>query len=388
MVYPERRHCGKGALRFKGNGVGCGMEFRSYFLTLRYLCCMILLLAVGCPKETAPVKAPTAVSKAQKKQKPPKKKKRTRKQTLAEAEKANDKYPCQEFRCEEAYRTFAVRHQAHQRPVGVKAVEDWRIKYKKKKMPKAQGIKGAALREAIIDKMNIGFLLEDLHLHREVRVVHEQKKDGLRETIIEIIDPHVGRFDALLLTPSKARASASAVLGLHGHGDSPETMARKYLGRRLAQHGHHVALPRVRAHDCLRNVNVENMVAIDLWAHGFSLMGLHVYEALVAQKVAQSHWGFEDMKWGVLGHSGGSSLANLLPRVNDGFSAKAVDYFVSFNNRCGPKRIHCETFGPLFPLANDINDDKTLSIPTLSLPYGYKKRSKEVLPFFTKHLAN
>ena len=363
------------------------MKIRSYFLTLRCLSCLILLFALGCPKDVTPVKSvEKAIKTDKKKNAAKKKKKKSRKQTLGKAEKAKSKYPCQEYRCEEAYRTFAVRHQAHQRPVGVKAVDTWRTQYKKKKAPKAQGVSGAALREAIIEKMNIGFLLDDLKSQRQVRVAHAQTKNGIKETILEIIDPHVGRFDALLLSPTKVGSSSTAILALHGHGDNPETMAKKYLGRRLAAKGHHVVLPRLRAHECQRQVNIENMVAIDLWAHGFSLMGLHVYEALVAQREAQAHWGVAAMKWGVLGHSGGSSLANLLPRVSDGFDAKAVDYFVDFNNRCGAERIHCETFGPLFPLANDINNEKTLSIPTLSVPYGYKKRGNEVLSFFGKHL--
>ena len=253
----------------------------------------------------------------------------------------------------------------------------------KKKAPKGKGLKGEALKEAIVEEMNIGFLLADLDAARSVRVAHEKETGLLRETVLEVIDPHVGRFDVLLLEPLRGKGVPSAILALHGHGDNPETMARKYLGRQLAEQGHHVALPRLRAHECQRNPNLENEVAIDLWAHGFSLMGLHVYEALVTRRVAASHWKASMTKWGILGHSGGSSLSNLLTRVSSDFEAKVVDYFVDFNNRCGPERIHCETFGPLFPLANDINNEKTLGVAHMSVPYGYKKRKKPFSRFLT-----
>ena len=136
--------------------------------------------------------------------------------------------------------------------------------------------------------MNIGFLLEDLSIKRQVKIHHTKKTNGLTEEIVEIIDPHVGRFDMLVLIPEKVSTS-SAILALHGHGDHPDAMARKYMGRHMARKGHIVAIPRIRAHDCYKDESAENIVAKDLWAHGFSLMGLHVYEALVAQNNTRPH---------------------------------------------------------------------------------------------------
>ena len=117
------------------------MRFRSDFLSIWSLCGLILLSVTGCPKNVEPVKTVTAVSKAEKPKKTSKKKKKKKKspkQTLGKAERAKSKYPCQEYRCEEAYRTFAARHHAHQKPVGVKAVDAWRTQYKKKESAQRQ----------------------------------------------------------------------------------------------------------------------------------------------------------------------------------------------------------------------------------------------------------
>ena len=338
---------------------------------------------MACPKPIAT--APKSAKSTSKPKSKAKKKKKPQKRTIVSVEKSQSRFPCQKHRCEEAYRTFSVRHRAHQRPVGEQQVTDWLKSMKKKKAPKAQGLDANALRLALIDKMNIGFLLNDLSIERQIRTHHTKTNNNLTEEIIEVIDPHVGRFDMLVLIPKKG-VKNSAILALHGHGDHPETMARKYMGRSMAQKGHVVVIPRIRAHDCYKDESAENIVAKDLWAHGFSLMGLHVYEALVAQKVIQDRAKLKIEKWGLIGHSGGSSLANLLPRLTHNFQAKVIDYYVDFNNRCGPERVHCETFGPLFPLSNDINNEKTASIPFLKVPYSFKKYKSKIEAFFAKHL--
>ena len=357
---------------------------RSSFQILALLS-FFLVLNAACPRPVPPAPQKESTQKVKKTSKSKKKKKKHLKRTITTVEKSESRYPCQKHRCEEAYRTFSVRHQAHQKKVGAQHVTTWLKKMKKKKAPPAQGLKGQELKEKIIEQMNIGFLLSDIQKERQVRTHHKEAKQKIIEEVLEVIDPHVGRFDILLLSP-KNQKTKRAILALHGHGDHPNAMARKYMGRQLAEEGYAVAIPRIRAHDCYKDESAENIVAKDLWAHGFSLMGLHVYEALVTQHIIQNRKGFDIKTWGIIGHSGGSSLANLLPRLSDGFQAKVVDYYVDFNNRCGPERIHCETFGPLVPLANDINNEKTSTTPFLKVPYDYKKYKTKILKFFAKHL--
>jgi hypothetical protein len=343
-----------------------------------------LALNAACPRPV-PLAPTTKATSPAKKVQQKKKKKKNFKRTITNVEKSKSRYPCQKHRCEEAYRTFSVRHQAHQKSVGEAQVTTWLKKMKKKKAPPAQGLTAQQLKDEIIEKMNIGFLLNDIQATRQVETYHQKPGTTVNEEVIEVVDPHVGRFDILLLTP-KNKVPQKAILALHGHGDHPDAMARKYLGRQLAEEGYAVAIPRIRAHDCYKDESAENIVAKDLWAHGFSLMGLHVYEALVTQHIIQNRKDFDLKTWGIIGHSGGSSLANLLPRLSSGFQAKVVDYYVDFNNRCGPERIHCETFGPLFPLSHDINNEKTSTTPFLKVPYDYKKHKTKILKFFAKHL--
>jgi hypothetical protein len=354
-----------------------------------------LVLVSGCAKPLAPEKPKSAQKLANKDFRTPiqpavkKEKSRGAKKEKAQKQPKENiliNFPCQDRRCEEAYRNFSVQHAAHSKPVGKDTPTKWLRKNRKKKAPPATGMAPAALKETLIEAMNIGFLIDDLDAKRKVRVhFKDDKNPHYREEILEIIDPHVGRFGLLVLIPKK-RVKETAILAIHGHGDNPITMGRKYHGNRLARDGHVVVLPKIRALDCMRKESTEGEISIELWANGFSMIGLYVYEALVIQHVLNQRADLGIKKWGILGHSGGSSIGNLLVRISSDFLVKVVDYQVEFNNGCGKRRVHCESFAPLFPYSKDINDETTLTIPNLRLRYGFHHKEKEISQFFEKHL--
>jgi len=175
------------------------------------------------------------------------------------------------------------------------------------------------------------------------------------------------------------------VLGLHGHRHDDERFVREYLGEQLAARGYVVLAPRFRAHDCSLT---ENRIARKLLRRGFTLMGLHVYEALLMVKYLDSIATVDGSRIGLLGHSGGSSIANVLVRVSDRFSALVIDHEVDFRNRCGLLGLHCETVPGMFPLSADLNDRSTLMIPWVKLPYGYRSEEdrRAVFALFDRHL--
>ena len=280
-----------------------------------------------------------------------------------------------------------MRHQAHSKQIGRSAVLSWFKKHKKKEAPASLAMDAATLKNEIANAMNIQFLLDDIATKREVTSVYRRVEKDHHAEILQIVDPHVGRFDVLILTP-KINANGHGILALHGHGDTPLKMAQNYLGYDLVRSGFAVVIPRLRVFDCYRKDTSENDVAIELWANGFSLMGLHIYEALLTQYEVNQRPKYNIDRWGILGHSGGSSTTVTLSRLGATFDAIVVDHQVDFNNACGKKGIHCETFGPLFKLAKTINNLETLPVDHLLVPYKYGKQKKDIVPFFLNTLKN
>ncbi|MFQ5528431.1 MAG: alpha/beta hydrolase family protein [Thermoanaerobaculia bacterium] len=242
------------------------------------------------------------------------------------------------------------------------------------------------LRKRILQELNIGFLLHDLRRdNRVVRTKRERRRSGFIERKLAFDDTEVGSFEATLLLPP-GDGPHPAVLGLHGHHDDDEVFARRYLGKDLALRGYVVLIPRFRNFDCSAK---ENRIARRLLGEGFTLMGLHVYESMLALRYLADLDVVESRRIGVLSHSGGSSIASLLVRISDDISAQVSDYQVDFRNRCGPRAVHCETLPGLALLALEIRDGRSLRIPRKVVPYGFEEPSvrREIEAFFERHLA-
>ena len=56
--------------------------------------------------------------------------------------------------------------------------------------------------------------------------------------------------------------------------------------------------------------------------------------------------------------------------MTDWLTAQISDHAVEYRDLCDG-RVHCETVPALFKLATDVNDERTLAIPHLHVPYGF-----------------
>jgi hypothetical protein len=87
---------------------------------------------------------------------------------------------------------------------------------------------------------------------------------------------------------------------------------------------------------------------------------------------------------GVLGHSGGSSVADFTCRLSSSITAKVTDHSMNWYDGCGPKEIHCESIPSLMPLAATIDHGSNLGIPLMKVSYKFKSLAERqsIVTFF------
>lgn len=250
-----------------------------------------------------------------------------------------------------------------------------------------QGKIAENLREQIIQELNIGFILEGIN-QRELVVttiaVRQYEKYNEKELLFE--DPQVGTFSVLLLIPEEGE-SHPAILGLHGHGDSKEVFKRKFFGEKLAEEGFVVIMPSFRDMNC---DEIEKNISKELLFEGFTLMGLRVYETHLLIKYLK-HTDFVDKdRIGIIGHSGGGEIVNLISRVSPDLKAGVYDFSSDLLDMCDPidPRIHCQTIPTLGYYSPQINNNSTVKIPLRKFDYGYPglNDKQEVINFFKENL--
>jgi dienelactone hydrolase len=287
--------------------------------------------------------------------------------------------------CWNAYLDYIVTHAKHARPL-LEPLDEVLAEPFARLEPQTADLEADQLGSEIVGRLNIGFLLSGLRERLlAVAVLSEEVTSrGVTQQKLLFWDPEVGSFEGYLLVPP-GDGPHPAIVGLHGHGDTDNVFATEYLGEQLAERGFAVLMPRLRVHNCSRN---ENRVARELLEKGFTLIGLHVYETLLMVKYLDALAEIDTGRLGIISHSGGSSIANLVVRISDRFRAQVTDYRVDYRNRCGPRGVHCETVPELGSLAANINDSATLSIPSLVVPYGYADPGSKlrILLFFDEVL--
>jgi hypothetical protein len=238
------------------------------------------------------------------------------------------------------------------------------------------------LRKNIVDRLNIRFLLEGRG-KRELRVVvskEESTPDGVTQTLL-FRDPWVGTFEGVLLLP-KHKNPKSAVLVFHGHGET----AQRYLEdfpriADLRARGMAVLLLTMRVNNADAN---EDLLSRVFLAHGFTLLGMHEYEMLLGYEYLYHKLG-KHARYGLIGHSGGSTSGNLLIRIMPVFAAYVSDNTTEYWQ---PYRSHInDAIVPsLRPYSRAINDLSTSQIPVLRTPYGYAGQWDKIIDFFDRRL--
>jgi len=207
------------------------------------------------------------------------------------------------------------------------------------------------LKKIILECLNIEFLLEDINSRSlMVTTIEETDHGEYIEKKLLFEDKVIGIFDVLILIPKQISKQLPAIIGLHGHGESSVDFRDKYGGIEFVQNGFIVIMPSFRA---MNGDKEEFKLSEMLMLEGFTLMGIRVYEVLLLVKYLINHDNVDNSRIGVIGHSGGGSVANLVFRISDfikvKFSDKPADSLKGWVDRIEnlepypASSIHCET---------------------------------------------
>ncbi len=248
----------------------------------------------------------------------------------------------------------------------------------------------ATLRQALIDGLGIGFLLDGLDDRRlDVIVTAERDTAYYHETELALVDPWIGEVPAILLTPL-GPGPFPGVVAVHGHGDDAAIYRDRYHGSEYPGHGYAVLILTMRA---MGIDDAEHTISRELLLDGFSLMGLRVYESLLGLRYLRSRADVRADAIGLIGHSGGSSTGNLTIRVqppgsSHGFRAYVSDHHVDYFSSSPIEPYHCETVPALYPYHPAINVLAGAPIATLTVPYAYPFGVAGIFRFFDAQLKS
>jgi hypothetical protein len=123
---------------------------------------------------------------------------------------------------------------------------------------------------------------------------------------------------------------------------------------------------------------------------GFTYLGVQCYEVLLGLKYVRHLAGGAPV--GLIGKSGGSSVCNVVVRLEDRFGAFVSDYQTDYFDLNESGR-YVHTLAPaLYPYHIAINDFASSKVPTLAAPHGYVELGTSasylprILAFFDQHL--
>ena len=260
------------------------------------------------------------------------------------------------------YARFLYREAPLARPVTRRRLDDELRETQHAPAARRLGLSANDLRARILDALNIGFFVDAIGSSPVVATARDRHDGALFAEEHLLLDEGDVTVDVTVLVPKDGVDVHPAIVGLHGHSDDAAGFVRRYMGQELARAGYLVIVPWSRAMDCGPE---EEAVSLRLLRNGFALMGLRVEEALVAIRYLRERADVDRTRIGILGHSGGSSTANLVVRVTDWLAADVSDHVVDYRDLC-EGRVHCETVPALFAISADINDSGTLKIPHLA----------------------
>lgn len=286
-----------------------------------------------------------------------------------------------------AYSDFISANSAFSRPVSAEALKKQFLERTALRPPPLP-MDAASLRAAIVDGLNIGFMLKGLDSAKlRVKEAGDTRRGAYTRRRLLFRDPFIGEMEAWLLLPStRAAGGLPAVLGLPGHGDTAADFEKERLGADLARAGYIVLIPVFRVYSLDKE---ERGLSLRFLRGGFTLMGLRVYETMLALKYLRGLKEADPSKIGVMGHSGGCVVANLVVRLADWIAAQVSDYRIDYLAAADGTE-NSEHLPAIFPLSGTINNVATLTFPHLTVPYGFKDEAsrRQVLDFFSAALLH
>ena len=299
-------------------------------------------------------------------------------------------------RCNKAYLSFAEREHAHARPVKncenlyAELISQWQAQLvpPPSSASRTEGTPG--LRKELLESLNLGFLLREgarglQAPNPEVLVLREEGQGSFRQFDLVLRDKAVGDIPLLLALPS-GEGPFPVVLALPGHGEVPRDVLKSLPPEQITARGMALVVVGMRAYDSLV---AEHDATMTLLCQGFSLMGLRVYEALVAMEYIHTNSKLKGDAVGLVGHSGGSATLNLVVWLSEAPRALITDLRADyFNLRVYMDRYYVldETHPRLRELAPQINDVAALPLPVLEVPYGAPEGHGPLLDFLVERL--
>ena len=239
-------------------------------------------------------------------------------------------------------------------------------------------LEGEALRAAIVEGLALGPLLDGLDA-RPLRISQATRAAAPfgEEILLRVHDPLVGAFNLLLLRPA-GEGPFPGVVALPGHADPPSYHRDRYLGAELARAGFVVAIVQLRNHG---GDAVESELSRRMLVAGRPVLGLHVYEALLARKILRWHADVVPDRVAVMGHSGGAEVAALAARIDPGFAALVVDHQSAYLGVLADGRWLDDTVPALHRIHPSINDLGTSETPVYQDAYEYPRGADPVVAF-------
>jgi hypothetical protein len=300
------------------------------------------------------------------------------------------------IRCNKDYLAFAEREQDHARPVEdcqtlyAELLSLWKGGLDLLPVPEPNNESALALRGELLDALNIGFLLQkDSSGFRapppQALILKEQDMGSYRRIDGVLHDKAVGDIPILMALP-KGKGPFPVVLALPGHGEVPAAVLNSLPPDLVTGQGMALLAIGMRAYD---SQSAEHSATMALLCRGFSLMGLRVYEALVALEFITEHPNLANHAIGLVGHSGGSATLNLMVWLTERPRALITDLRADYFNFQEFRDRHYvldETHPKLRELAPRINNLSALRLGVLEVPYGAPDGPEPLLDFLTKKL--
>jgi len=249
--------------------------------------------------------------------------------------------------------------------------------------PPVDPLSADELRRRIVEILNIDFLLDGLlERPRDVFIIEVRRFDDYDEFRLLFHDPWVGSFEALLLQPIAVHPRG-AILAVHGHFQTARSFRQDHPFRDFIEQGWAVLLPTIRIDNADQH---EDEISRRFLRDGFTLLGVRIYEILLARKYLLYKYG-ERSPVGFIGHSGGSVAGSVAIRLEPGFSCFVFDclrwvLYAGYRD----DSLADEIVPRLHPLAARINDYSTIAMPQLFVPYAYEGQWEAILDFFQDHM--
>lgn len=225
-----------------------------------------------------------------------------------------------------------------------------------------------------LDKLN------KLNIDQKVTAVENSQSD-LGEYIERsfIVDDYlVGQYKVLVCSPQIVNQNTPILITFHGHGGTASDALYPFV-EDLISEGVVVVIPDFRAMENLEEVQVSQ----NLFSMGLSLMGVRIYECLQTLKLVKKLFP-NKRKIGLLGHSGGSTIAYILAWISQNFLVCATDHDSNFHR--GWDKFCCEGIPELFRNSRWLSDPSIFPGLLKKFSYNFVPEEDQVFEFFMENL--